>query len=574
MSLLNYKEILEAHGDRKAGITRHENAVSAVQKCPGIRLVHVQTWKEGDTISRYHDDPTVIDHKVSLDPYRRESRKILEIFKKHCDRVEKASIDESFLDLSSVVKSVLLERYGHLLNIPHTNLDDPLPEAPPVTWSTGCGVLVELDADCTEEDKNDWDDIAMQIAAEFMTAVRQDVKDTLGYTCSAGIARNKTLAKIAAGQNKPAQQTILRNRAVQSFLNSIPFTKIRNLGGKLGAEVEKTFDTSSAKDITAISIDDLRKKLGTETGQWLYNIVRGIDYSEVSTSTQVKSMLSAKSFRPQIDSVTQAERWIKVLTADLSSRLLEDPNQRRPKTLTMHHRVPGSSKTRQAPIPRGPDLSNDYLAGLGMKLLHQINTEGRAFPCFNLSLGLSGFEGLENGVQDIGGFFQKSLRTVEETLPDIADDRKIHEVVELLHDSKSPARSEIVVPEPSLQVDAKDEISKSETVSSPGPDLDESVDNPSTIVPCSTSIDGSFLCERCPRPIIGETEGEHLDWHFAKDLSRDLAKAEHAARSTLAPALTKSSSDSKRSGKPAKSSKGSTSKSGVVEKGQKRLKFG
>lgn len=497
-------------------------------------------------LSLYHDDPTVVDHKVSLDPYRRESRKILEIFKRHCDRVEKASIDESFLDLSSVVKAKLFERYGHLLNLTTANLDEPLPEAPFVDWTVDNGVLVDLDADHNEEDRNDWDDVVMHIAAEIMAIVRQDVKDTLGYTCSAGIARNKTLAKIAAGQNKPARQTILRNRSVQSFLNGLPFTKIRNLGGKLGVEVERTFATSSAKDITAISIEDLRKKLGTETGQWLYNIVRGIDYSEVSTNTQVKSMLSAKSFRPQIDSIPQAERWIKVLTADLSSRLGEDPNQRRPKTLTMHHRVPGSSKTRQAPIPRGPDLTNEYLAALSMKLLHQINTEGRAFPCFNLSLGLSGFEGLEMGVQDIGGFFKKPTKLEDELNDPVATVSS--DQSSALADDQGPLST-------NKRTLADDSLETNLPI--------EAIAHEDTLESNASGNDGSFICTRCNKAITVETDEEHLDWHFAKDLSRDLSRAEQVSRTT-----TETLQPNKPTGRI------KTAKvRGTVEKGQKRLKF-
>lgn len=522
--------------------------------------MHVQTWKEGDTISRYHDEPTVVDHKVSLDPYRRESRKILEIFKKHCDRVEKASIDESFLDLSSVVKEKLLQRYGHLLKSELPDIDTPLPEAPFVQWTPELGVLVDLDIDHKEEDKNDWDDVVMHIAAELMTIIRQDVKDTLGYTCSAGIARNKTLAKIAAGQNKPAKQTLLRNRAVQSFLNNLPFTKIRNLGGKLGVEVERVFETSSVKDITSVTIEDLRKKLGTETGQWLYNIVRGIDYSEVSTNTQVKSMLSAKSFRPQIDSIAQAERWIKVLTADLASRLLEDPNQRRPKTMTMHHRIPGSSKTRQIPIQRGPELSNEYLASLGTKLLMQINTEGRAFPCFNLSLGLSGFAGLETGVQDIGGFFKRAFTAdVEDVVKDEDSilDKSLQPRSSDHFNDILPAVEDDVPGSPKL-IDQSGPTAPTDVQSRSPPVLE-------TFESTGSAIDGSFRCDRCAKSVFGETEAEHQDWHFAKDLSKELVRSEQRDRGA---------SRSGRDIQPSNSKRPKTAKTKAsVEKGQKRLKF-
>lgn len=558
---------------RAKGITRHENAISAIQKCPGIRLVHVQTWKEGDTVAKYHDDPTVIDHKVSLDPYRRESRKILEIFKKHCAHVEKASIDESFLDLSTLVKEKLIERFSHLLDMDNKNWDRPLPEPPFAEWSSGSGVLVPLNAGFNEEDGNDWDDLVMLIAAETMAVIRQDVKDTLGYTCSAGIARNKTLAKLAAGSNKPAKQTILRNRAVQSFLDSLPFNKIRNLGGKLGSEVEKIFEMTSVKEITELSIHELRAKLGSETGQWLWNIVRGIDYSEVSTSTQVKSMLSAKSFRPQIDSIAQAERWIKVLTADLASRLLEDPNQRRPKTMTVHHRIPGASKARQIQIPRGHDLTNEYLANLGMKLLLQISTEGRAFPCFNLSFGLSGFEGLESGVQDIGGFFRKSTivpisEVSAEQESGVVDARLAQSVSDvsphLIHASSDAQSSSLAEPVSALNSSqqADTAVLKHSPTSSPAHPLSHEPTHSSTHSPApgpepappspqTIPNDGSFLCDKCKKSIVGETQDEHADWHFAVHLSTSLRQHDRTQPQTQTQTQTRTTA-------PLRSARGGT----------------
>jgi DNA polymerase eta len=52
----------------------------------------------------------------------------------------------------------------------------------------------------------DWDDAAMGIAAEIVEEVRASVRRELGYTCSAGIAQNKMLAKLGSGFKKPNQQ--------------------------------------------------------------------------------------------------------------------------------------------------------------------------------------------------------------------------------------------------------------------------------------------------------------------------------------------------------------------------------
>ena len=51
--------------------------------CPDLIMQHVATWKEGDEKWAYHDDASknIATHKVSLDPYRLESRKILACIK-------------------------------------------------------------------------------------------------------------------------------------------------------------------------------------------------------------------------------------------------------------------------------------------------------------------------------------------------------------------------------------------------------------------------------------------------------------------------------------------------------------
>lgn len=177
---------------------------------------------------------------MSLDPYRRASLKILEIFRAHCDRVEKASIDESFLDLSTQLKQKLLERYPELaLPPPYNDASNPLPPAPSITFSEELGAIVPLSEGHSEEEATDWDDVVMHLAAEMIRETRKEVEEKLGYTCSAGIARNKMLAKLAAGWKKPNQQvpapwpishlfqTVLRNRAVLGFLKDFKFTKIR-----------------------------------------------------------------------------------------------------------------------------------------------------------------------------------------------------------------------------------------------------------------------------------------------------------------------------------------------------------
>lgn len=398
---------------RAYGLNRHVTCAEALKACPEIILQHVATWKEGEDKWAYHENAfkEMATRKVSLDPYRMESRKILQCIKDALpekeQRVEKAGIDEVFLDLSAQVHTILLERYPELRGpAPYDDPTERLPKVPTTVLDWAADALVETGEEDGEDRDPDWDDVCMVIASEIVRDVRAQIKEALGYTCSGGVARNKMLSKLGSGYKKPNQQTVIRNRAVTHFLSGMKFTKIRMLGGKLGDEAVAMFGTDKVKDLMEQPLEQL-KKLGDDTGSWLYGTIRGEDNSEVNPRTQIKSMLSAKSFRPYINSFEQGVRWLRIFAADIFSRCVEEgvlENKRRPKSINLHHRQGGQTKSRQAPIPAGKPLSEAMLFDLAKNLLAQIVVDGRAWPCGNLSLSVGGFEdGITNN-KGIGGF--------------------------------------------------------------------------------------------------------------------------------------------------------------------------
>lgn len=165
---------------RAFGITRMITAAEAREKCPQIVLQHVATFREGEGGRwAYRDDSwkKISTDKVSLDPYRAESRKILKTMKAELDQwctdesenelfqytqgltavLEKASIDEVFIDLSPLVYCVLLQRYAELRpSAQEENKDAELP-CPPTTalvWDPE-DCLIELGEREKEEDDPD-----------------------------------------------------------------------------------------------------------------------------------------------------------------------------------------------------------------------------------------------------------------------------------------------------------------------------------------------------------------------------------------------------------------------------------
>lgn len=351
-------------------------------------------------------------------------------------RIEKAGIDEVFVDLSAHVHHILLARFPELSPTPGTDPSEGLPP-PPVTaldWHSDC--LVPLDE--AEEVKDpDWDDVALSIGADIVRDIRARVWEKLHYTCSGGISHNKVLSKLGSAHNKPNKQTIIRRRAVTSFLAPIKFTKMRNLGGKLGDQVASEFDTEEINGLLSVPLANLSARLGQETGLWVYNTIRGIDHSEVNSRTKIKSMLSAKSFRPAINTREQAERWIKIFAADIFSRLVEEgilENRRRPKSVNLHLKHNSRTRSRQTSIPPGKSLDQASLVELGNTLLTQIMSEGEVWPCFHLSMNINGIEDGVTGNMGIGGFLvrgndapgSKESSTVLRSDQAASSDSKVH----------------------------------------------------------------------------------------------------------------------------------------------------
>ena len=80
-------------------------------------------------------------------------------------------------------------------------------------------------------------ELLLACGAATVADLRAAVADELGYSCSAGIAHNKILAKLASGMHKPSQQTVIPAPAIPALLNELPVSKLRQLGGKFGDEL-------------------------------------------------------------------------------------------------------------------------------------------------------------------------------------------------------------------------------------------------------------------------------------------------------------------------------------------------
>ncbi|KAF5359290.1 hypothetical protein D9756_003320 [Leucocoprinus leucothites] len=574
---------------RKYGITRMTKVKEALKKCPHLKVVHVATYKEGDSEPGYWKDVDTNTHKVSLDYYRRESAKIATRFRESLPssiEIEKASIDEAFFDYTKAVKEILLQRYPHLAQVPKDapdGVDTPLPIPPRIKWSNlGLAHLISLDGsqpkqeantgaeggqerdndekieigqagneiqtvvdgevgsigeadsssrefdgnigdDMSEEEQytTTWHDVALSIAAELMDQARGKVRE-MGYTTSAGIARNKFLAKLAASYKKPNSQSILRNKAIPPYLRPLPFQKIRFLGGKLGSALAKEYEVSTVGDLLTISLEEMQHKFG-EGAIWVYEVLRGIDRSEgmlyffppplKEKQTVNKSMLAAKNLPKPIKNAAEGHHWIRVLAAELALRL-KDARQSNPnlwpKTIVLYARKGyeagtgyENGRSKQAPFPFVRQATVDVIANAGDKLWKELVGTVATMNVGHVSLAFTGIDVAEQGQKSIEGFLKPTSTSSPKKRP---RDEEMDMSVDI------GARTT----EPSHQDDAASDVQRAEHQSS---DLSYSCSRCGKIFTLPENLSYADIDIR--QGALSNIRLEHQDFHFAEDLMKE-----------------------------------------------------
>jgi DNA polymerase eta len=299
----------------------------------------------------------------------------------------------------------------------------------------------------------------------------------------------------------------------------------------------------------------------------------------------MKSMLSAKSFRPSINSVDQAEKWLRIFAADLYNRLVVDgllEHKRRPKTITLHHRTGSQVHSKRLPIFSGETIDEDTLFDLAKTLLGQVILEGRAWPSLNLSLSVGDFEDGVVGNRAIDSFLVRGQAAIS-----MGSGNTPRETVETSEDQERAGKRRKVEDSgiqrffrKNLKVERDSEEKNtahnaSPTLVSDHGSSEQTLDQDPHLEIQNESEGGEALpfvdsvtcyrCTRCNKVIPEPQQDEHDDWHFAKDLETQERQPNRTTQEMAQRRAMRASADHK---KP-----GSVRRSGKPEKGQTRLAF-
>jgi DNA polymerase-4 len=222
--------------------TRH--GVITAKSIPA-KAYHVQT---GEPVIRALEKcPQLVLVQSDFKTYRMYSRQFIDILKEYTDQIQQASIDEAYMDVSDLIR-----------------------------------------------DRGE----ALRLAA----AIKDSVRDRLGFTVNIGVSVNKFLAKMASDFEKPDKVHTLYPEEIRGKMWPMD---VRDLYG-CGAATAQQLHGLGLKTIGEVAVCDenlLKSILGEKRGEYLHRRANGIDLSPIEKVRQ-----EAKSYSNETTTAADIDR--------------------------------------------------------------------------------------------------------------------------------------------------------------------------------------------------------------------------------------------------------------------------
>lgn len=230
---------------KRKGVKTAETIYEAKRKCPNLKIF-----------------------KPTYEMYKRKSEELFKILKSYTPDIEKASIDEGYLD------------YGKIKNIYGNEL-------------------------------------------EFAKRLQNQIKEELGFTVNIGIANNKLCAKMASDFTKPNKIHTLYKNEIKQKMYTLPIEDLFGVG-KQTAEKLKYLNIKTIKDLATKDEYSLRKIFKNQA-KHLIEIANGIDNSEVDSSEyKPKGISHELTLKEDTTSKQELYKYLRILSEMVSKRIRKE----------------------------------------------------------------------------------------------------------------------------------------------------------------------------------------------------------------------------------------------------------
>jgi len=245
--------------------------------------------------------------------YRAVSRLTREIFQRHTDLVEPLSLDEAYLDVT--------------------------------------------------ENKT-----GLPTATRVASTIREQIRQELNLTASAGVAPNKFLAKLASDWRKPDGLFVIQPEEVDGFLLPLPVGRLPGVGKVTGERLEK-LGAKTVKDLRDVGIAVLESNFG-RYGVRLYELAQGIDNSQVVPDRPTKSISAEDTFEHDV-LLSEMESMIRRLAEKVWTASRKE--SRLARTVVLKLKTADFNILTRSHTPGSPPSSCEELTTIALRLRERVD---------------------------------------------------------------------------------------------------------------------------------------------------------------------------------------------------------
>lgn len=194
-------------------------------------------------------------------------------------------------------------------------------------------------------------------AQEIARQIRSRIFEETGLTASAGISVNKFLAKVASDYRKPNGQKSIHPTQILEFMEKLPIEKFYGIG-KVTANKMHELHIYTGKELKEKSLDELTRLFG-KSGNYYYNVVRGIHHSEVKPHRIQKSVAVEETFWENLLDEDSVFKQLEIISEELDARLSKKEIKGKSLTLKIKYKdftVYTRSKTQEVYFDNAQDF--------------------------------------------------------------------------------------------------------------------------------------------------------------------------------------------------------------------------
>ena len=244
--------------------------------------------------------------------YRAVSLSVREIFKHHTDLIEPLSLDEAYLDVT--------------------------------------------------ENKT-----GLSTATLVARTIREQIRQELNLTASAGVAPNKFLAKLASDWRKPDGLFVIQPGDVDAFLLPLPVGRLPGVGKVTGEKLAK-LGIQTVRDLRGVDLPALERHFGGY-GRRLHELACGIDDSEVVPDRPTQSISVEDTFEQDV-LLVETEPMIRRLAEKLWSASRKE--SRTARTVVLKMKTSEFKILTRSHTPGSPPSSCDGLTDIALRLRERV----------------------------------------------------------------------------------------------------------------------------------------------------------------------------------------------------------